>query len=64
MNDMKTYVITLSKTFPAGHHRKGEPTEFEEEFMAGQDMQRVRTFVRYIKLHTIRANYALWKKRF
>lgn len=61
---MKTYVITLSRVFPAKHKRAGEPTEFEEEFLAGQDMQRVRTFVRHKKLHTIRANYALWAKRF
>ena len=25
---MKTYVITLSKTFPTGHIRAGEPTNF------------------------------------
>lgn len=51
MNDMKTYVLMLSKAFPAQHPRKGEPTGFREAF-------------RKTKLHTIRANYALWKKRF
>lgn len=28
---MKTYVITLSKRFPAGHIRAGEPTYFKEQ---------------------------------
>ena len=47
---MKTYVIILSKEFPATHPLKGEPTCFREAF-------------RKNKLHTIRANYPLWKKR-
>lgn len=55
---MKTCVITLAKTFPAWHPRKGEPTEFLEKFLNGQtDTGESR------KLHTIRANYALWEKR-
>lgn len=28
---MKTYVITLSKQFPTGHIRAGEPTNFKEQ---------------------------------
>ncbi len=47
---MKTYVITLSKVFPATHPLKGEPTDFREAFQK-------------TKLHTIRANYPLWAKR-
>lgn len=47
---MKTYVLTLSKVFPATHPCKGEPTGFREAF-------------RKNKLHTIRANYPLWAKR-
>ncbi len=54
---MKTYVITLAKTFPAWHPRKGEPTEFLEKFLNGQ------TCKENAKLHTIRANYPLWLKR-
>lgn len=54
---MKTYVITLAKTFPAWHPRKGEPTEFLEKFLNGQ------TGRSNAKLHTIRANYPLWEKR-
>lgn len=48
---MKTYVLTVSKTFPINHIRKGEPTNFH-------------TFLTYgTKKHTIRGNYAFWKKR-
>ena len=54
---MKTYVITLAKTFPAWHPRKGEPTEFLEKFLNGQ------AGMSNAKLHTIRANYPLWEKR-
>lgn len=34
---MKTYVITLSKFFPAGHTRAGEPTRFRCAFLQGRD---------------------------
>lgn len=30
---MRTYVITLSSTFPVGHARAGEPTFFREKFL-------------------------------
>lgn len=48
---MKTYVLTLSKAFPKTHARAGEPTEFREKFLKKE------------KIHTIRANYELWRKR-
>ena len=48
---MKTYVLTLSKSFPRTHARAGEPTEFREKFLKKE------------KIHTIRANYELWSKR-
>ena len=48
---LKTYVITLSKTFPQGHPRAGQPTNFRESFERG------------LKIHTIRCNYDLWAKR-
>lgn len=48
---MKTYVITLSKTFFSTHPRKGESTNFKEKFLSGE------------KIHTIRCNYELWAKR-
>lgn len=49
--DMKTYVLALSKVFPRKHIHEGEPTEFQEKFLSGK------------KIHTIRTNYSLWKKR-
>ena len=66
---MKTYVLTVSRTFPTMHARKGEETYFIEKikqalgnyssggivyYQNGKDWQ---------KIHTIRANYPLWKKR-
>lgn len=61
---MKTYYLTLSKVFPATHPRAGEQTEFESAFNAGQDTPKRDTFSKYIKRHTIRANYEFWRKRF
>ena len=55
---MKTYVITLSRKFPATHKRHGESTEFLEKFLNGQTGTGD-----FKKLHTIRANYRLWAKR-
>lgn len=48
---MKTYVLTVSEKFPATHPRKGEATDF------------VMKIARMEKIHTIRGNYQLWKKR-
>lgn len=56
---MKTYVITLSQVFPVTHKRAGERTGFKEKFFNGLDKERDDG-----KLHTIRANYGLWRKRF
>ena len=53
---MKTYVLTLSHSFPANHEMHGKPTYFREKFLGTPGMLR--------KLHTIRANYSLWAKRF
>jgi len=49
---MKTYVLTLSRYFPATHARKGEPTGFIEKIKARE------------KIHTIRGNYPFWEERF
>lgn len=46
----------LSHAFPANHKRHGKPTYFKEKFFGTPGMIR--------KIHTIRANYALWRKRF
>ena len=48
---MKTYVLTQPEVFPKTHARAGEPTEFREKFLKKE------------KIHTIRANYELWRKR-
>lgn len=48
---MKTYVLMLSKAFPAHHSKAGEPTDFVKKVLLQ-------------KKHTIRGNYELWKKRF
>lgn len=62
---MKTYVLTLSKVFPAYHSRKGEPTNFKEAFKAGQVFNRGgESLYPHPKIHTIRSNFALWEKRF
>lgn len=49
---MKTYVIILSKTFPKSHPLSGQETGFGSSFKSGQ------------KIHTVRGNYPMWKKRF
>ena len=61
---MITYYLTLSKVFPSTHSRAGEPTDFEAAFHSGQPLPKERTFCKFKKLHTIRANYDFWAKRF
>lgn len=51
MKELKTYVITLSRTFPTTHPKAGEQTLFGEN-------------LRKTKLHTIRGNHELWERRF
>ena len=41
----------LSKVFPKGHRREGEPTGFKEKLLSGE------------KIHTIRSNFPLWEQR-
>lgn len=48
---MKTYVLILSKTFPKYHPRAGQATNYYKKALDQK------------KLHTIRGNYPLWKKR-
>lgn len=61
---MKTYYLTLSKVFPKDLPNAGKETQFEAAFWAGQDLASVKPFCKWKKLHTIRANYDFWKKRF
>lgn len=59
---MKKYVITLSKVFPSTHPRAGEPTMFSKNaFRWPSVTDEPGTFY---KIHTIRANYEFWRKRF
>ena len=61
---MKTYVITLSRSFLTKHSKAGEPTNFRDAFNAGQVFNRgLECLYLWPKLHTIRANYPLWEKR-
>ena len=62
---MKTYYLTLSRVFPSTHKRAGQQTYFEAAFHAGQVFNRgSECLYRKPKLHTIRANYDFWAKRF
>jgi hypothetical protein len=49
---LKCYVLMVSEQFSKKHKRAGEPTEFVEKVERKE------------KIHTIRANYELWAKRF
>lgn len=65
---MTTYVLMLSKVFPAKHPRQGEPTNFlvmldNVRFLQKEHRMPIQSMPG-IKCHTIRANYPLWAKRF
>ena len=53
---MKTFVLTVSKTFPKTHKRAGENTGFVWQISKLFTNENT-------KIHTIRANYDLWEKR-
>ncbi|MBO4551482.1 MAG: hypothetical protein J5733_12190 [Bacteroidaceae bacterium] len=60
----KTYIIMLSVVFPANHSKAGMPTGFKDRVLRAV----CKTGERFLsdarpKMHTIRANYQLWKKR-
>lgn len=73
---IKTFVITVSKVFPATHKRKGEPTYFPYKIINQKVIDGILTDSTSLgiagfckeygvstKIHTIRANYPFWKKR-
>lgn len=76
---MKTFVLTISRTFPTTHKRKGEPTFFVEKIFKGLNQIMpccwcghgctcskhctIDSMNLIPKLHTCRGNYELWKKR-
>ncbi len=69
-NKIKTHVLTLSKTFPVGHSRAGQPTYFKEKVTSKEFPVIIEhghgysTIFNGRKLHTIRANFPLWFERF
>ena len=52
----------ISQTFPAKHPRHGQPTNFDTKLLNAICSAKVHKYG--MKLHTIRANYELWSKRF
>lgn len=63
MKKIKTYVITLSMTFPKSHAKAGRRTFFKEAITNGIDGDHEKYEYQHFKIHTIRHNYELWKKR-
>ena len=71
--DIKHYNIMLSQAFPVGHPKAGKPTDFVSAFNNAQMCARCREkrtamcmgecVIGYLKRHTIRANYELWRRR-
>lgn len=61
---MKNYVLTVSRYFPSGHKRAGDRTLFVEKICLTSDGLRAIYKNVSPKIHTIRANFGLWKKRF
>ncbi len=60
MKKQKTYYLTLSQVFPTTHIKAGEKTGFEPKLMAA--LINMPCYPK--KIHTIRANYEFWRKRF
>lgn len=56
---MKTHILMVSRTFPAYHPRKGQLTDFPKNIIEAVCGLKIPP----AKLHTIRSNYELWKKR-
>lgn len=50
-------------TFPQSHKKAGNETFFKEAFTVGVDGDNKRNKPLHSKIHTIRHNYELWKKR-
>jgi len=70
-NKIKTYVIFVSRAYPAYHPRKGQPTNFVEKInssilLNGLKKKLNATFITEpsdLKIHTFRGNFQLWEKR-
>ncbi|MEA4975972.1 MAG: hypothetical protein VB046_09580 [Paludibacter sp.] len=70
MNKLTHYKIPVSPRFLSGHPRAGEKTDFVEKIVnnksiwGGLESTRLLSQEEFgVKIHTIRKNYPLWKKR-
>jgi hypothetical protein len=59
---MKTFVLTVSRTFPKTHKRAGQQTWFVEKINEAI-IPISEEPIMGKKIHTIRANYEFWEKR-
>ena len=66
-NKLKTYVAMISRTYPAYHPRKGQPTYFVEKIQLALNLLVEMPDYLLIdldpKIHTFRGNLPLWQKR-
>ena len=60
---MKTFVLTVSKTFPKKHKRSGEETNFIDKIRFALGGWNLSKGENGKKIHTIRSNFELWSKR-
>lgn len=60
--NMKTFVLTVSRTFPKNHKRSGQNTWFKEKINEAI-MPISDEPIMGKKIHTVRGNYELWEKR-
>lgn len=60
---MKTFVITLSKTFPRTHIHSGRETNFAHLLGNGLNLTEDGLKICRHKIHTVRTNLPLWEKR-
>lgn len=65
---MKTYVLIVSRYYAKKHKKAGEPTYFVEKILKGLGKYLAEISSEFgelliPKLHTMRGNYELWKKR-
>lgn len=65
---MRTYVLIVSEYFPKAHIRFGESTGFSSKILSALERHDLLVHKCFQeppkKIHTIRSNYDLWKKRF
>ena len=77
VGDKKCYVLMVSRTFPSTYKKAGKPTHFVDNIFKARKSsppkwmpctltpdEILKLMVMPPKLHTIRLNYELWKKRF